>query len=106
VARRTGEVAQLAEHATENRGVGSSILPLATTTTFTDSVPKRVVGRSVWPEMWSRACSGPGRLSTIGSGFEPSGDFRVFDLSAGHGVCLSTTYLGAGGREGMFCGSR
>jgi hypothetical protein len=25
-----GEVAQLAEHATENRGVGSSILPLAT----------------------------------------------------------------------------
>jgi hypothetical protein len=26
-----GEVAQLAEHATENRGVGSSILPLATT---------------------------------------------------------------------------
>jgi hypothetical protein len=28
-----GEVAQLAEHATENRGVGSSILPLATTRT-------------------------------------------------------------------------
>jgi hypothetical protein len=27
---RPGEVAQLAEHATENRGVGSSILPLAT----------------------------------------------------------------------------
>jgi hypothetical protein len=27
---RRGEVAQLAEHATENRGVGSSILPLAT----------------------------------------------------------------------------
>jgi hypothetical protein len=26
-----GEVAQLVEHATENRGVGSSILPLATT---------------------------------------------------------------------------
>jgi hypothetical protein len=26
-----GEVAQLAEHAAENRGVGSSILPLATT---------------------------------------------------------------------------
>jgi hypothetical protein len=25
-----GEVAQLVEHATENRGVGSSILPLAT----------------------------------------------------------------------------
>jgi hypothetical protein len=29
-----GEVAQLAEHATENRGVGSSILPLATTLMF------------------------------------------------------------------------
>jgi hypothetical protein len=27
-----GQVAQLAEHAAENRGVGSSILPLATTT--------------------------------------------------------------------------
>jgi hypothetical protein len=26
----SGEVAQLAEHAAENRGVGSSILPLAT----------------------------------------------------------------------------
>jgi hypothetical protein len=31
---RTGEVAQLAEHATENRGVGSSILPLATKTSL------------------------------------------------------------------------
>jgi hypothetical protein len=30
---RPGEVAQLAEHATENRGVGSSILPLATVLT-------------------------------------------------------------------------
>jgi hypothetical protein len=29
---RTGQVAQLAEHAAENRGVGSSILPLATKT--------------------------------------------------------------------------
>jgi hypothetical protein len=28
----SGEVAQLVEHATENRGVGSSILPLATST--------------------------------------------------------------------------
>ncbi len=32
-----GEVAQLAEHATENRGVGSSILPLATSKTEVDA---------------------------------------------------------------------
>src|SRR3989304_948408 len=31
--RELGEVAQLAEHAAENRGVGSSILPLATSAT-------------------------------------------------------------------------
>jgi hypothetical protein len=30
VTLRLGQVAQLAEHAAENRGVGSSILPLAT----------------------------------------------------------------------------
>jgi hypothetical protein len=36
-----GEVAQLAEHATENRGVGSSILPLATAHTNEKRAPKR-----------------------------------------------------------------
>src|SRR5205085_3009380 len=38
-ARRFGEVAQLAEHAAENRGVGSSILPLATASVRPEQPP-------------------------------------------------------------------
>src|SRR5713226_66926 len=41
--RSSGEVAQLAEHAAENRGVGSSILPLAT------SLVHRVSSHGVCP---------------------------------------------------------
>ena len=36
-----GQVAQLAEHAAENRGVGSSILPLATSNSSADAPPPK-----------------------------------------------------------------
>ncbi len=50
ILRSRGEVAQLVEHATENRGVGSSILPLATLKPSRESPARRRVtlGRSVW----------------------------------------------------------
>ena len=38
----SGQVAQLAEHAAENRGVGSSILPLATSRTTEPSLAGRL----------------------------------------------------------------
>jgi hypothetical protein len=54
VSTRPGQVAQLAEHAAENRGVGSSILPLATKNEQV-SVPALPSGR---PDMGSVAAEG------------------------------------------------
>ena len=103
---RDGQVAQLVEHATENRGVDGSIPPLATSevTSFAVSSPVVVVVlvaavAGAQPVPWSGTIGGRSVSCTSVPTFPDGPDEpRVAFLGLGAGVPLATRSMWAPGR--------